>query len=277
MRIYDSEKFLKRRLMEESSYSYYVYQKFKEHPFKEREVFYYMVRLFCKNLYFNKKETNQSYINYFKKTVKQEKGGWYSVDKPFGKGRFINANKVFKFVECEDFECHKCAYDFALEAPIKTKLVFGSINPFRINNGLFHSICIFKLYDKEYVFDGSNYMVMEKDLYYKVFNFMELQKLSQEELLKDKEILSQEANLKQNIRYKIANFDPLREKFYGIGFLTYLYNRKDFLSNNKKQCENYATVVNEHKNFKEELEQLEEEFSTEKLTIEDILNENRDK
>ena len=277
MRIYESEKFLKKRLLEETSYSYYMYQKVKEHPLKEREVFCFMVRIFCKNLYFNKKESNPSYVNYFKKTVKKEKGGWYSINKPFGKGKFINANKLFKDVACEDSECHKCAYYFALEAPVKTKLIFGSINPFRINNGLFHSICTFKLYDKEYVFDGANYMVMEKDLYYKVFNFMELQKISQEELIKDKEILSIKPTLKQNIRYKYANVDILSKRFYGIGFLTYLYNRNDFLSNNDKQCDNYLNIVTDYKGFKEQLKQLEEQYETQNLSIEEILNEPREK
>lgn len=272
MRIYDSEKFLKKRLMEETSYSYYMYQKAKEHPLKEREVFCFMVRIFCKDLFFNKKNNNLNYINYFKNTIKKEKDGWYSVHKSFGQGRFINANKLFKDVCCEEAECHKTAYYFALQSSLKVKLVFGSINPFRINNGLFHTICTFKLYDKEYVFDGANYMVMEKDLYYKVFNFMELQKISQQELIEDKEKLSVKPFLKQNVCYKYVNINTLNKRFYGIGFITYLYNRKDFLLNNDKQLNNFLTVIEDYNNFKEERASLEEKYSIDDLSIEDILN-----
>lgn len=276
MRIYNSEKFLKRRLLEEPSYTYYAYQKAKEHPLKEREVFCFMVRVFCRLLFMGKKITDPRVANYFKKTVHKDKDGWYSVDKPFGQGRFINANKLFKNVKCGEAECHTCAYYFVLEAPVKSKLVFGSINPFRINNGLFHSICTFKLYDKEYVFDGANYMVMDKDLYYRTFNFMELQKISQEELIKDKEILSAKPILKNAGSYKFANIDVLSKRFYGIGFLTYLYNRDDFLQNNHKQCENFKSVVEDYSAFREKLERLDEKYSTAVLTLSEILSPNQE-
>lgn len=276
MKIYDSEKFLKKRLIEEASYSYYTYQKAKQHPLKEREVFCFMVRIFCENHYYNKKISNSSYINYFRKNIKKEKDGWYSVDKSFGKGRFVHANKLFKDVYCEEAMCHECAYYFALEAPIKVELVFGSINPFRINNGVFHSICLFKLYDKEYVFDASSYMVMEKDLYYRVFNFMEMQKISQDDLIEDRKVLSQEPVLKQNRYYKYANMDALNKRFYGLGFLTYLYNRNDFLSNNDKQYNNFLTTVKEYKVFKDNLREHKDKFTSENLTVADILNEKYD-
>lgn len=273
MKIYDCEKFLKKRLIEETSYSYYTYQKAMEHPLKEREVFCFMVPIFCKKLYYNEKVTSKVYKDYVNKNIKKEKDGWFSIDKVFGKGRFIPANRLFKDVDCEESECHKCAYYFALNSQQKVKLVFGSINPFRINNGLFHSICTFKLYDKEYVFDASSYMVMEKDLYYKVFNFMEMQKISQEDIKKDRVILSKKPILKQERGYKYANMDTLSKRFYGMGFLAYLYNRQDFLTNSDKQYKNFIKVASDFNKFKDDLNGIENLYSSYNLTVSDLLDE----
>lgn len=271
MKIYDSETFLKKRLLEETSYSFDLSQKAKKEKLSDREVLCFMLHLFCKMQYMGYRINNLVYKKYFDQNFIRGKRSWYNIKNYEGQGSFICASRLFKDVYCEETKCHLSAYYFALDSKINTNLIFGTINPFNINNGLFHSVCTFKIGSKDYVFDGSNYMIMNKGLYYKIFNFQPLQEISQADILKDRRDLSLKPYIKRAKPYKYVRAKGISNRFYGFGFMVYLYNRDDFLKNNEKQCKNFDRVVSDYAKFKERLASLENKFSIKDLRLTDVL------
>lgn len=256
MKIYNSEDFLKKRLIEESSYPLYLSERLKTKPLDERESFDIYLHNICKSLY-EKTPLGQKELDYIKANLKLQ-NGWYCVDKSFGKGSFINANAILgKKVYCQEEKCHANAYKFATSYNEDTCLIFGTINPFSINNGLFHSIVLFDYKGQEYVFDGANYVVMEKELYIRAFNFKEIQRIPKSVLLKDKRIIKTTACLKKNQKVKLIRYQSLVRRFYGLGFIAYLYNRQDFLANTDKQYKHIAKVKEDYSKFERQLKEIE--------------------
>lgn len=269
MKIYNSEDFLKSRLIEESSYPLYLSERLKTKPLDERESFDIYLHSICKSLYegmpLKKKE-----LDYIKSNFKKQ-NGWYSIDKPFGKGSFINANAILGVqAYCQEEKCHTNAYKFATTYHGDTCLVFGTINPFNINNGLFHSIVLFDYKGKEYVFDGANYVVMEKELYESVFKFQEIQRITKNVLLKDKRTIKTTACLKKNQKVKLIRYQSLVRRFYGLGFIAYLYNRQDFLANTDKQYKNIKIVREDYSQFERQLKDIEDSYEPITINLDEI-------
>ena len=264
MRIYQSEKFLKKRLLSEPSYEYNLNLKIKKGLLTDKEALCLYIHTFCKNQYNHYRPKKAiSYNKYFTRG----KDGWYHVDMPDLKGRFKSANRYFdNKVYCEEANCHACAYSFVLNFEGDTTLILGSINPFNLKNGLLHSVCIFTLNGEEYVFDGGHYLVMERSLYYQIFNFIEYQKLSKEEILQDLDNFAVKPRLKQNKFLKLWRANELSAKFYGFGFLTYLFDRQDYLDNYQKQNDNFSKVVRDYNKFEEKLEKLENKYKVDDIS-----------
>ncbi len=264
MKIYNSEDFLKSRLIEESSYPLYLSERLKTKPLDGRERFDIYLHNICKSLYEGKplKEKELEYIN---KNLKKQ-NGWFVIDKSFGKGSFVNANAILgEQAYCQEEKCHTNAYKFATTYHGDACLIFGTINPFNINNGLFHSIVLFDYNGEEYVFDGANYVVMEKGLYERVFNFQEIQRITKSVLLKDKRTIKTTACLKKNQKFKLIRHQALVRRFYGLGFIAYLNNRQDFLENTDKQYKNINKVREDYSKFEMQLKNIEASF--EPITI----------
>ena len=258
MKIFDSETFLTKQLIEEVSYSQKLEHRLKVQPMNDREVFCLMLHEFCKYLY----EHNQATIRekkYFKENFKRRQDGWYSIQKSFGKGKFVNANRLLSDVYCAENKCHVCAYQFALSYSGDVTLKFGRINPFTVGDGLLHSICVFNYDDKEYVFDGSSYLVMDKDFYYKCFKFSEIQTLSQSEIRGDRRCLKMPL-LKSNNGYKYSSQTQLSKRFYGLGFLAYLCDRNDFLRHTDNQIKNFNTIKKQYESFEKRLDKMRAEI-----------------
>ena len=259
MEIYKSEQYLKERLLNEAKYPYYLSQRLKTMPLDNREAFCVQLHQFCKNLY-EGNVVNKHSQNFNNKLIKQS-DGWYHVKESFGEGKFINANNLLgKKIYCRESNCHLSAYNFALNFKGKIDIVFGTINPFNLKEGLFHSVCEFKLNNKELIFDGANYVVMDKALFIELFRFNALQRISKNELIKDKKELSSKTVIKNKKPYKIAQIKLLIERFYGLGFLVYLYNRQDFLENTEKQIKNIRQVKNNYNEFESKLKKIEESY-----------------
>ena len=273
MRIYDNEHLLKARLIEETSYPYFLSQKAERKELSDREKLCIALHIFCKWQYDKITPTNLKYNRCIKDNFIPSKNGWYLIDGMQDKGRFICASRLFNEVFCQEGKCHLSAYYFALDSKLKADLIFGSINPFNINNGLFHSICLFKLNGQEFVFDGANYLVMNKELYYHLFNFKAIQYINKEDLIKDKAQLLKPAFLKDAKGYKLSK-QGLGKRFYGLGFMAYLYDRQDFFKNSDKQCKNFIKVVSDYSKFSDKLEREENKYQTaislSEVIVEDI-------
>lgn len=202
----------------------------------DKEHFLNFIHELCENLYYNIPidENMKNQLEFF--NIKKSFSGWFHVDNGFAKGNFINPNYIFQDVYCDIKQCHQTAYNFIVEHSMKDiKLLSGTIRPYEVGEGYLHSICSFKKDDIEYVFDGANFLLMDKNLYYKLFNFKEIQSLSRHTILKDKFLLSQKkinpkTILKNNAQYKLAkNFISISKRFSGMGFIIYLYDRQGYL------------------------------------------------
>ena len=258
MEIYNSENFIKQGLVDEVFYPYNLSKKMKSFSLSDKEICCYIISEFCKSLYNHEPIKKSKYYPYFVKYLSKKSDGWFTLKGDLESGKFVNANKFFgPRIHCEENECHLCSYYFVLNSKIPTKLVFGLINPFNLKDGLFHSIGLFKRNGKEYVFDGANYLVMDKDLYYNLYNFTPLQVLDCKQIKNDKRRLDSPV-LKKNIAYKLANIDLLYKRFYGFGFMAYLYNRKDFLANTDNQINNFKDVIKDYKQFEQKIKILKE-------------------
>ncbi len=261
MEIYNSEKFLKERLKEEALYPFNFSKRIKSQSLNKREVLCLQLHTFCKNLYEGNPLPTNDDKQYFNKNFIKQSNGWYLINKPYAKGMFINANAFLgDKIYCEEEKCHLSAYNFALHSSFSVDLSFGTINPFNIANGLFHSICIFNYDGKEMVFDGANYLIIEKELFDKIFNYKEIQKISKLTLIKDRKNLATKSIIKNNLKYKLVNYKFLYSRFYGLGFITYLYNRADFLKNTEKQIKNIKQIKKDFAKFEEEIDKIEEKI-----------------
>lgn len=190
---------------------------------------YYLISSFTEkyDLIFNK-NTNWFYVN----------------NQTIGNGNFISANKLFQNAPCSLAKCHRCAYIFALNYEGNVELKAGMTNPFNSNNSFLHSVCEIKLDNEKYIFDGANFLVMSKELYYKIFHFQELTSITKKDLVDDYIELSLDNGKNKNIRnltktqnfYSLKNVfnKSLKNKFKGLSFCTYLYDRVGFMENYNK-------------------------------------------
>lgn len=189
---------------------------------------------FCKDLYQMPTLDPDSY-SLIKLGVREIENGMYYIDQEFGRGHFCNANAMIADVYCEEKECHSTAYSFVSNYEGKVSIKSGIINPYHLEYGIMHSICEFEKGGITYVFDGANYLIMEKDLYYKLYNFQCVQEISREKLLKDIVNISkarEKGSLKQrNLGYSMAqDLSAVEKHFEGFGFMLYLYDRKASIS-----------------------------------------------
>ena len=92
-------------------------------------------------------------------------------------------------------------------------------------------------------------------------------------MVKDKAQLSKPAFLKDTKGYKLSK-QGLGKRFYGLGFMAYLYDRQDFFKNSDKQCKNFTKVVSDYSKFSDELEREENKYQTaislSEVIVEDI-------
>lgn len=172
--------------------------------------------------------------------IKKLSTDWFVVDNKHAQGRFINANAIFKKSFCKKYECHQVSYNFMLENSFdEMMLKSGTIEPYNNNEKFLHSICTFKHNDKEYVFDGAKFLIMEKEMYFSMFKFKELQSLTKKDILSDrvklaKKEISPNGILKKGERYKLCtDYSRIIKRFKGMGFVIYLYNREAFMQNEK--------------------------------------------
>ncbi len=270
---YDKTKrFLIEQAKKEPFYQIDYLRKKRERTFTESEIF-------CLNLCYLTKKISEKPTFFNPQPILRDMGvirrpdGWFEVDKSFGKGRFINANAIFKNVLCEENACHDCAFSFASSYHGDVKLKSGIINPYHLNSGILHSICEFEMGFRPYVFDGANFLVMDKDLYYALFDFHEIQTIGQRDLWQDISLISKassfDAMVKSNRPYLPAkNWRALEKHFDGMGFLLYLYDR-DASINSDLPPEKQA------QRNKDDMQQLEEGVAIAKEEVkkqeEDIL------
>ena len=118
---------------------------------------------------------------------------------------------------------------------------------------------------KPYVFDGANYLVMDKDLYYTLFDFREIQTIGQRVLWQDISLISKanpmDAMVKNNRPYlPVKNWRALEKHFDGMGFLLYLYDRDASINSE-------LSPAKQAKRNKNDMSQLEESVAIVKEEI----------
>lgn len=255
MSIYTTEDFIKESIKKEVDLSKKMKERFKNHSLKGRELFCYEIPRVCEAFYRNDKKRNIQSLDINK--CKVDDVAWIEINNAHYNGLFTNANAIFgNDVYCHVGECHYCAYSFAYKSKFPCKLIFGKINPYDIGDGLFHSIGIFNIEDKEFVFDGASYMVMSKELYFKLFKFQPIQVLEKETIRKDYKNFAR-PTLKSNDGYILGKSNMINKRFNAFGFITYLFDRDDFLENSDKQLKNYTEVVRDYKKFLDEIKERE--------------------
>lgn len=206
------------------------------HSLDKSERLYNAILQIGKRGYFNESLDTITIMACVEFNIKKLKSGWYYVNNDFAKGKFVNANKVLENVYCEAKECHQSAYQFMLEYDFQDlTLHSGTIKPYKVGSGILHSICTFKIDNHEYVFDGANYLIIDKKLYYDIFNFNELQRLSKKMVVEDRLAMARKditakGILKTTKKYNpVYDFENLCKRFSGMGFIMYLYNRDMFV------------------------------------------------
>lgn len=223
----------------------YVDEKIDSSLFNDRELLIKIICRLCENK-FNDEVVNSQVLkdcrNY---NIKKLSTGWFSVDNEIINGRFINANAIFRKACCKKYECHQTSYNFMLENLLENmQQRSGTIEPYN-NEKFLHSICTFTNNGKDYVFDGAKFLIMEKEAYFNLFKFNEIQSLTRRQIMMDRLKLAQEdiypnGILKDKKLYRMAtDYSNIAKRFSGMGFIIYLYNREAFMENQKplKQLE----------------------------------------
>lgn len=171
--------------------------------------------------------------------IKKTSSGWFVVENEFITGKFINADSILGKGFCQKYECHKMSYNFALYSNYEeVRLNSGTIQPYNNGEEFLHSICTFKANEKEYVLDSAKFLIMDKESYYKLFRFKEIQSLSKKEIQKDRLLIAQDligkGIAKTDKSYKLSTDNKnISKRFKGMGFVIYLYNREAFINNPK--------------------------------------------
>ncbi len=251
----------------ETLYQIDYLKKKKAKGFTEQEIF-------CLNLCFLTKKLSERPFLFNTAPIIQDMGiqrtpdGWFCVEKDYGKGRFINANALFKNVLCEEKACHDCAFAFASSYQGRVSLKSGVINPYHLTSGILHSICEFERNFSTYVFDGANYLVMDRDLYYSLFNFTEIQTIGQQDLWEDIHLFSRTHGtpefLKNNRPYlPPRNWKNVEKHFEGMGFLLYLYDRDASVNSD-------LSLAKQVERNKKDMVQLEETVAVAKAELEEV-------
>lgn len=230
---------LTRQLIQNVSTGKDIKEKIDSSSLTQSESLFNVIFQVCSHLYENKKLPTATILELVKLGVAKSKAGWFLINNEIAKGRFINANAIFKTAYCESKECHKSAYQFMIDYRLENmKLRSGTIKPYEVGDGILHSIVTFNKGDREFVFDGAYYVVMDKQLYYSIFQFEDTQVLSRYTVMSDRIRLAQDniiskPYLKENKKYKLVNpksYANLSKRFSGMGFVIYLYNRDAFIN-----------------------------------------------
>lgn len=231
-----TKEYIMNHYIKDTEYFFKLKKKLNNSSLTSKEELFLNVHYLCRQLYEGNDFDVKEFLTMY--NIKQCKNGWFYVKRDFGEGYFINADAIFDNVDCEVQQCHSKAYLFALKYKGQdVVLVSGLINPYNIDDGILHSICIFKMNDKSYVFDGANFLIMEKNLYYDLFNFTEKQRITKTELMEDRILLSyakipNKSMLKTKEKLqRPKNYSLLSKRFEGLGFTIYLYDRKSTLKN----------------------------------------------
>lgn len=234
----ETKNFLTEQLVENISSQNIVRNRLISNSLSESEILFNAIVQTCKLSYKNNSLPN-SFIKYINDLgiFKHKTGGFY-IKNSLAIGKFFPANQVFKNVYCESEECHKVAYSFMMNFNLEDmELLSGRIRPYDMENGFLHSVCMFKQNGKEYVFDGAYYLVMEKDLYFKIFQFEKLHSMTRDVMLYDRVMLSSDDSVQDGILKSKTKYKPskiLSKRFSGLGFVRYLYNRESFVKASKE-------------------------------------------
>ena len=224
-----TKKFIIELAKKEVLYEIEFRKKQKYGDLSKQEEFCLNLFYFCKNLYENPCLVLDRY-SMAKLGIMGYRDGLFFINQEFGKGSFCNANAMIESVYCEEKECHSTAYSFVSNFEGDVSIKSGIINPYHLDSGILHSICEFKRDNKTFVFDGANYLIMEKELYYKLYNFQCVQEIAKERLLKDVSAIlksSTKGLLKSGSVCKfIQDMSAVEKHFEGFGFMLYLYDRK---------------------------------------------------
>lgn len=238
MELKDTESFIKSQILNELDYSNEIINRYKTLSFQDREYFCLDIKYYF-NYFYNNSFSFLKEIEFVSKYGLQYNNdtGWFKINNSIGKGKFVLASKLFPNAPCKIKDCHKCAYLFALNSNNNAILKSGFVNPFSTKKGFLHSICEFQMDDESFIFDGSNYLIMSKDLYVDLFKFEELSAITHRQLINDFKSLSKINYLnkptlksdKEKIYYMNFNNDIIKA-FEGLGFCLYLYDRKNFIN-----------------------------------------------
>jgi hypothetical protein len=222
------------KLIEGKNYQKKVDEKVKKFALTEKAMLCYSVRYICEKLYDDEIYDTELKDYIASNNIEEKENNWLYIKRDFGEGRFINSNEIFENAFCKTNSCHSCAYRFVyFYKGDDAQLVSGVLDHINEGSGILHSIALFNLNGKEMVFDGANFMIMDKDLYYSLFNFKEISKINKTDLVSDMLKFSFSDNCEdKNKILKINQFSrrngitSIPKKFSGLGFLIYLYNRE---------------------------------------------------
>lgn len=268
MDLIQTKEFIKNHLLNEVDLNNQLLSKMKNGSLDKRECFCFDLKHFCYEVTqqpFYLFSNGLSFVKEYGLSFNSA-NGWFCMNNDIGKGKFIPANYLFKKAPCDPKNCHKCSYIFALGYKLdEVSIKSGLLNPFNIGDGFLHSVCEFKYKNNLYVFDGANFLVMSKSLYNKVFNFKEIETITQNTIIKDFKDISYNKDkplLKSEKTYimgtPIKFNKTLLSKFSGLGFCLYLYNRNDFMKTNSIENENfYENLKKEYQSFERTLKKKE--------------------
>ena len=113
------------------------------------------------------------------------------VECKFGSGFFVAPKQIIKNVYAMPHRCHYCAFKFAIyHNDLKPSILTGFYNRTQDiidnpSNGFLHSVCQFNLNGQSKIFDGAHNIVIDEDLYKKLFNFTQISKIENDELFSD--------------------------------------------------------------------------------------------
>ena len=116
----------------------------------------------------------------------------------YGTGNFYSPKTFDKKVFVKRKKCHIAAYIFAIRHIENLPVILtgfynrleDTLEPDEMEKkGFLHSVCRFSFNGKDQIFDGSHGVIMDADLYMKLFNFLPISQLDTITIVKDIKIL----------------------------------------------------------------------------------------
>ena len=132
-----------------------------------------------------------SFIKYPVKFNINAKQNQHFVECKFGSGFFVAPKQILNNVYSMPHRCHYCAFKFAIcHNDLKPTILTGFYNRTQDvienpSNGFLHSVCQFNFNGQSKIFDGAHNIVIDEDLYKKLFNFTQISKVENDELFAD--------------------------------------------------------------------------------------------